>query len=87
MAGQLGPLALLVICVSTPFLSFCIAEEIQLTNQDPRWVGAWWLGFLVAASLVALSAIPYFFFPREMPKEVRMGFAAAQIVQLIEPVQ
>ncbi|XP_025048818.1 solute carrier organic anion transporter family member 2B1 isoform X1 [Alligator sinensis] len=45
-------------------------EEIQLTNQDPRWVGAWWLGFLVAASLVALSAIPYFFFPREMPKEV-----------------
>ncbi|NWW38121.1 SO2B1 protein, partial [Panurus biarmicus] len=45
--------------------------EVQLTNKDPRWVGAWWLGFLVAASLVALSALPYFFFPREMPKEVR----------------
>uniref|UniRef100_A0A8C0BMB4 Solute carrier organic anion transporter family member n=1 Tax=Buteo japonicus TaxID=224669 RepID=A0A8C0BMB4_9AVES len=42
---------------------------VQLTNKDPRWVGAWWLGFLVAASLVALSAVPYFFFPREMPKE------------------
>ncbi|KAG6929023.1 solute carrier organic anion transporter family member 2B1 [Chelydra serpentina] len=48
-------------------------EEIQLTNKDPRWVGAWWLGFLVAASLVALSAIPYFFFPKEMPKEVVKG--------------
>ncbi|NXP66906.1 SO2B1 protein, partial [Chloropsis cyanopogon] len=46
------------------------AAEVQLTNKDPRWVGAWWLGFLVAASLVALSALPYFFFPREMPKEV-----------------
>ncbi|NXY63429.1 SO2B1 protein, partial [Callaeas wilsoni] len=45
------------------------AAEVQLTNKDPRWVGAWWLGFLVAASLVALSALPYFFFPREMPKE------------------
>ncbi|XP_010213552.1 PREDICTED: solute carrier organic anion transporter family member 2B1, partial [Tinamus guttatus] len=45
-------------------------EEIQLTNKDPRWVGAWWLGYLVAASLVAVSAVPYFFFPREMPKEV-----------------
>ncbi|NXX17145.1 SO2B1 protein, partial [Podargus strigoides] len=45
-------------------------DEVQLTNKDPRWVGAWWLGFLVAASLVALSAVPYFFFPREMPKEV-----------------
>ncbi|NWV86582.1 SO2B1 protein, partial [Dasyornis broadbenti] len=46
------------------------AAEVQLTPKDPRWVGAWWLGFLVAASLVALSALPYFFFPREMPKEV-----------------
>ncbi|NWH58918.1 SO2B1 protein, partial [Geococcyx californianus] len=45
-------------------------DEVQLTNKDPRWVGAWWLGFLVAASLVALSAVPYFFFPKEMPKEV-----------------
>ncbi|NWS61615.1 SO2B1 protein, partial [Chunga burmeisteri] len=45
-------------------------DEVQLTNKDPRWVGAWWLGFLVAASLVALSVVPYFFFPREMPKEV-----------------
>ncbi|NXD11230.1 SO2B1 protein, partial [Nothocercus nigrocapillus] len=45
-------------------------EEIQLTNEDPRWVGAWWLGYLIAASLVAVSAVPYFFFPREMPKEV-----------------
>ncbi|NXK37888.1 SO2B1 protein, partial [Piprites chloris] len=44
--------------------------EVQLSHEDPRWVGAWWLGFLVAASLVALSAVPYFFFPREMPKEV-----------------
>ncbi|KAF1567281.1 Solute carrier organic anion transporter family member 2B1, partial [Eudyptes schlegeli] len=45
-------------------------DGVQLTNEDPRWVGAWWLGFLVAASLVAMSAVPYFFFPREMPKEV-----------------
>uniref|UniRef100_A0A8C9FXZ8 Solute carrier organic anion transporter family member n=1 Tax=Pavo cristatus TaxID=9049 RepID=A0A8C9FXZ8_PAVCR len=43
-------------------------DEVQLTNKDPRWVGAWWLGFLVAASLVAVSAVPYFFFPREMGK-------------------
>ncbi|XP_073404605.1 solute carrier organic anion transporter family member 2B1 isoform X2 [Dendrobates tinctorius] len=46
------------------------ASEIVLTPSDPRWIGAWWLGFIVAASIVALTSIPYFFFPREMPKEV-----------------
>ncbi|CAN2390470.1 Solute carrier organic anion transporter family, partial [Pristimantis euphronides] len=45
------------------------ASEIVLTPKDPRWIGAWWLGFIVAASIVALTAIPYFFFPREIPKE------------------
>lgn len=42
---------------------------ISLTSKDPRWVGAWWLGFLISAGAVTLAAIPYFFFPREMPKE------------------
>ncbi|XP_064208843.1 solute carrier organic anion transporter family member 2B1 [Anguilla rostrata] len=41
----------------------------RLTNNDPRWVGAWWLGFLVAAGFLFLVSIPYLFFPREMPKE------------------
>ncbi|XP_036076950.1 solute carrier organic anion transporter family member 2B1 isoform X2 [Rousettus aegyptiacus] len=42
---------------------------ISLTSKDPRWVGAWWLGFLISAGAMALAATPYFFFPREMPKE------------------
>ncbi|XP_053312599.1 solute carrier organic anion transporter family member 2B1 [Spea bombifrons] len=46
------------------------ADEILLTPKDPRWIGAWWLGFIVAASVVAIASVPYFFFPKEMPKEV-----------------
>ncbi|XP_062830476.1 solute carrier organic anion transporter family member 2B1 [Anolis carolinensis] len=45
------------------------AAEIHINNKDPRWVGAWWLGFILTASIVAISSIPYFFFPRELPKE------------------
>ncbi|XP_069496301.1 solute carrier organic anion transporter family member 2B1 [Ambystoma mexicanum] len=45
------------------------AVDIVLTPKDPRWVGAWWMGFLVTGSVVGLSALPYFFFPRTMQKE------------------
>uniref|UniRef100_A0A670ZWJ8 Kazal-like domain-containing protein n=1 Tax=Pseudonaja textilis TaxID=8673 RepID=A0A670ZWJ8_PSETE len=48
-----------------------VSAEVLITNKDPRWVGAWWLGFIFTASMVAIASIPYFFFPREMPKEVR----------------
>ncbi|AWO99640.1 putative solute carrier organic anion transporter family member 2B1 [Scophthalmus maximus] len=44
-------------------------DEIELDSKDLRWVGAWWLGFLVASCLVFLTALPYLFFPRNMPQE------------------
>uniref|UniRef100_H3BW91 Solute carrier organic anion transporter family member n=1 Tax=Tetraodon nigroviridis TaxID=99883 RepID=H3BW91_TETNG len=44
-------------------------DHIHLTPKDLRWVGAWWLGFLVASCLIFITALPYFFFPRSMPKE------------------
>ncbi|VDK44098.1 unnamed protein product [Anisakis simplex] len=36
-------------------------------TTDPRWYGAWWIGFAVAAILSILSAIPLFGFPKELP--------------------
>ncbi|XP_029375477.1 solute carrier organic anion transporter family member 2B1 [Echeneis naucrates] len=44
-------------------------DQIKLDSTDLRWVGAWWLGFLVASCLLFLTALPYLFFPRNMPKE------------------
>lgn len=47
-------------------------DQIELTPKDLRWVGAWWLGFLVASCLLFITALPYLFFPREMEKEVSL---------------
>ncbi|XP_035638250.1 solute carrier organic anion transporter family member 2B1-like isoform X3 [Oncorhynchus keta] len=51
------------------------ADEIGLERGDPRWVGAWWLGFVVAASFLFLTSLPYLFFPQQMPKEEAAGNA------------
>uniref|UniRef100_A0AAQ4QSD6 Solute carrier organic anion transporter family member n=1 Tax=Gasterosteus aculeatus aculeatus TaxID=481459 RepID=A0AAQ4QSD6_GASAC len=42
-------------------------ETITITPSDSRWVGAWWLGYLIAGVITLLSAIPFWFLPRSLP--------------------
>ena len=38
--------------------------SLGLTTADPRWVGAWWFGFVIGGILLAIVAIPLFAFPK-----------------------
>ncbi|XP_067934229.1 solute carrier organic anion transporter family member 4C1-like [Watersipora subatra] len=38
-----------------------------LTSSDPAWVGAWWIGFLIAIIFSAILAMILCLFPREFP--------------------
>ena len=39
-----------------------------LTDTDPAYVGAWWLGFIIISVLVTLLSVPILMFPQELPE-------------------
>ncbi|XP_014008208.2 solute carrier organic anion transporter family member 1C1 isoform X2 [Salmo salar] len=47
------------------------AESISINHKDSRWVGAWWLGFLVSGFLMLLAGIPFWFLPNTLAKQCK----------------
>ncbi|XP_009862882.1 PREDICTED: solute carrier organic anion transporter family member 1A2 [Apaloderma vittatum] len=45
------------------------AEDITITANDARWVGAWWLGILICAAFNFLVGVPFWFLPKSLVKE------------------
>ena len=41
-------------------------ETIDITPRDPRYVGAWWIGFLIVSALFLFFATPFWGFPRRL---------------------
>ncbi|KAL5285654.1 hypothetical protein ACFFRR_007384 [Megaselia abdita] len=54
--------------------SFCLRIYIApnltptITDKDPRWLGAWWMGWLIIGVLIFVSGIFLTMFPKELPK-------------------
>ncbi|XP_051011497.1 solute carrier organic anion transporter family member 1A5-like [Acomys russatus] len=44
-------------------------DDLTITPADTRWVGAWWMGFLICAGVNILTSVPFFFLPKALPKE------------------
>nr|XP_057936120.1 solute carrier organic anion transporter family member 1C1 isoform X2 [Doryrhamphus excisus] len=47
-------------------IGFVKLESISITPADSRWVGAWWLGYIIAGIITLLSAVPFWFLPRSL---------------------
>ena len=57
---------------TTEHTSLLFVSETSMTPRDPRWVGAWWLGFLAFGLLGVLSSVPTFFFPRRLKPQPQL---------------
>lgn len=63
--------------MAQPSLDFCAcrllisaglpAGKLGITPDDPRWIGAWWFGFLLCGALLFCSALFMFGFPHSLP--------------------
>ncbi|KAL8570800.1 hypothetical protein ACOMHN_006950 [Nucella lapillus] len=40
--------------------------DTAITSKDPRWISAWWLGFLIPATLSLIFALPLSCFPKRL---------------------
>ncbi|KAF1478905.1 Solute carrier organic anion transporter family member 1C1, partial [Eudyptula minor novaehollandiae] len=49
-------------------IGFVDLGSITITPHDSRWVGAWWLGFLIGGVTSFLAAIPFCFLPKSLKK-------------------
>ncbi|XP_062990863.1 solute carrier organic anion transporter family member 1B3-like [Elgaria multicarinata webbii] len=47
-------------------IGFVDLSTVTITPSDARWVGAWWLGFLVAGVTNLISGIPFLFLPKSL---------------------
>ena len=47
------------------FISIFI--RLDFDARDTRWVGAWWIGFVITAVAFVVIALPIFGYPKYMP--------------------
>ncbi|EYC41825.1 hypothetical protein Y032_0554g3364 [Ancylostoma ceylanicum] len=46
-------------------------DHPPIARNDPRWIGAWWVGFLASAIAALVIAFPILAFARELPEAKR----------------
>lgn len=60
--------------------------KLDITPEDPRWIGAWWGGFLLCGALLFLSALFMFGFPQALDEQGLDGGGESEQAMLPSPL-
>ena len=52
---------------------FLSKTRIRMMPGSSVWVGAWWLGFVIAGTLLCIASIPLLAFPSELPGDFTLS--------------
>ncbi|XP_076046946.1 solute carrier organic anion transporter family member 74D-like isoform X2 [Oratosquilla oratoria] len=53
------------------------SKEPNLSSRDPRWLGAWWLGYMTLGVVLLVVSTFFLFFPRRLPEKVKQSESSA----------
>ncbi|XP_050389881.1 solute carrier organic anion transporter family member 5A1 [Patella vulgata] len=45
--------------------------DVPITSSHPRWIGAWWGGFIICGFVILMLSIPFIAFPKVLVNEKR----------------
>ncbi|XP_040477975.1 solute carrier organic anion transporter family member 4C1 isoform X2 [Ursus maritimus] len=51
----------------TLYIDVGMGQSVAITEDDPRWLGAWWIGFLLCWLFAWSLIIPFLCFPKHLP--------------------
>ncbi|KAG7251041.1 hypothetical protein CRUP_019235, partial [Coryphaenoides rupestris] len=65
---------------------FIDSSKLGISPEDPRWIGAWWAGFLLCGALLFFSALLMFGFPQSLaPRDDDEGGEAESEQAMLPP--
>jgi len=45
-----------------------LSFDLKISRDDSRWLGAWWIGFLICGVFIFFTSFPFFCFPKTLRK-------------------
>ena len=48
---------------------YCYVLASDISPEDPRWIGSWWLGYIICSTVLVVLSIPMWFIPKSLIKQ------------------